>query len=81
MNSIEIVRRMERAGVTIKLYEGKLQVCADTPLTEPQRTFIQAHKDELMLYLNVLDDPNVQAMMTFFEAKVQAIHSNETALV
>ena len=81
MNSVEIVRRMERAGVNIKLHDGKLQVCANTPLTEPQRTFIQAHKDELMLYLNVMDDPNVQEMITFFDAKVQAIHPNETALV
>lgn len=79
MNSIEIVRRMERAGVNIKLHDGKLQVRADTPLTDLQRTFIQDHKDELMFYLNVMDDPNVQAMMTFFDAKVQAIHPNETA--
>lgn len=81
MNSIEIVRRMERAGVTIKLHEGKLQVCADTPLTDPQRSFIQEHKAELVHYLQAMADPNVQEMLTFFDAKVQAIHSNETALV
>lgn len=81
MNSVEIVRRMERSGVTIKLHEGKLQVCADKALTDPQRLFIQDHKKELIHYLKVMDDPNVQEMMVFFDAKVQAIHPNETLLV
>ena len=79
MNSVEIVRRMERAGVTIKLHDGKLQVRADTPLTDLQRSFIYEHKVELIHYMNVMADPNVQEMITFFDAKVQTIHPNETA--
>ncbi len=81
MNVVEIVRRMERAGVTLHLSEGKLQVRADTPLTDPQRDFIRAHKDALIHYLNVMADSNIQYMTTFFNAKVQAIHSNEIAPV
>lgn len=80
MNIVEIVRRMERAGVTIQRNEGKLQVRADTPLTDQQRTFIQAYKEEMIHYLNVMDDPHVQSIITFFDAKVQKIDSS-TVLV
>lgn len=79
MNIVEIVRRMEHAGVTVHQREGKLQVRSDTPLTEAQNTFLKERRDELLHYLQVMDDPHLQTMLTLFDAKVQAIHPNKTA--
>lgn len=79
MNIIEIVRRMESAGVTIHQSAGKLQVRSDTTLTEAQHTFLKERREALLHYLQVMDDPHLQTMLTLFDAKVQAIHPNKTA--
>lgn len=81
MNIVQIVQRMERAGIALKLQNDKLQVLADTPLNDKQRDFVKANRDDLIGYLKVMDDPNIKAMQTLFDASVQAIHPHETTLV
>lgn len=81
MNIVEIVRRMERAGVTIHLCEEKLQVRADKPLTEAQTVFLQEHKEAFIYFLKLMEDPHILAMMLFFDAKVRVISFNETKLI
>lgn len=72
---------MERAGVTLRRNDDKLQVCSDTPLTEVQSAFLKDHRDDLLRYVQVMEYPNIQTLMTVFDAKVQSIHPNETTLV
>jgi hypothetical protein len=81
MNIVQIVQRIERAGISLKLQDEKLQVLAETPLNDKQRAFVKANRDDLIGYLKVMDDPNIKAMQALFDASVQAIHANETTLV
>ena len=81
MNIVQIVKRMERAGIALKLQDEKLQVLAETPLNDKQRDFVKANRDDLIGYLKVMDDPNIKAMQALFDASVQAIHPHETTLV
>ena len=80
MNIVQIVQRMERVGIALKLHDEKLQVLAETPLNDKQRDFVKENRDDLIGYLKVIDDPNIKAMRALFDATVQAIHPHETTL-
>lgn len=74
---------MIQAGFELRASGTQLIVSNGNKLNEAQRLWIQQHKEELMIYLTVLDDPHVQQMRTVFDAEIIAVaaihdHHSET---
>ena len=73
MNIVTAVKRMQQAGVTIKMQENKLQVLADRPLNDQQSEFVKEHKAEFLHYLEVINDPSIQRLQLMFDAELKSV--------
>ena len=69
----EALRKIESAGFHCDEHDGQLIVKNGERLTDTQRDWIRAHKDELLRQIVGMRDPNVKLIVELFDADVMSI--------
>lgn len=72
----EALRKIESAGFHCDERDGQLIVTNGERLTETQRAWIKAHKDELLRQIIGMRDPNVKLIVDLFDADVKIISTS-----
>lgn len=67
---VEALRKIESAGFHCDERDGQLIVTNGERLTDTQRDWIRAHKDELLRQIVGMRDPNVKLIVELFDADV-----------
>lgn len=70
---VDAIRKIESAGFHCDERDGQLIVKNGERLTDTQRDWIRAHKDELLRQIVGMRDPYVKQIIELFDADVMSI--------